>query len=73
MALLKNRKLEVRLASDKDDKSTEIELPVVDPEQIARLVQETSRVVVSHAIIGVGTYVALDTIRKVLIKVVPGH
>lgn len=73
MAILKNRKLEIRVKNDKDDVISDAVVEQIDPEQIAKLVQDTSRIIASHAIIGVGTYVLLDTFRKVVVKMVPGH
>lgn len=70
--MFKNRRIEVRVKNDKDGVD-EVAVEAVDPEQIAKLVQDTSRVIVSHAIIGVGTYVILDTFRKVIVKMAPGN
>lgn len=71
MGLLKNRSLQVKVVKN-DGKDTEV-VTEVEPAEIAQLVQDTSRVIVSQVIVGVGAYVLLDTFRKVVVKMVPGH
>lgn len=69
---LKNRKLEVRFAKD-TDQPTDTPQEVVIPADYSEVIQDTVRIVSAHVVLGVGTYVILDTFRKVVVKMVPGH
>lgn len=71
MAFLKGKSVQIKMV--KDDDQPEIEREIVVPADVAKEVQETVRIISSHVIIGVGTYVLLDTFRKVVVKMVPGH
>lgn len=72
MAFLKGKSVQIKMVKD-DDTEHVIEKEVLVPADISKEVQETVRIISSHVIIGVGTYVLLDTFRKVVVKMVPGH
>lgn len=71
MGMLKGRHLKVSVEKDSDQ--PEVVQDVIVPAEVAKEVQETVRIISAHVVMGVGTYVLLDTFRKVVVKMVPGR
>ncbi len=67
--MFKNRSIQMRLVNTKNPSSDEpIEtMPIVDYAQI----REIAEAIATKAIIGVAVYVAVDTLRQVIVKVTP--
>lgn len=72
---LKGRKVEVRFTKDEEQPAAlpEYAQAKVDLVNRAEDIQETVRIISAHVVMGVGTYVLLDTFRKVVVKMVPGR
>lgn len=72
---LKGRKVEVRFTKDEEPTPAlpEYAQQKVDLVNRAEDIQDIVRIVSAHAIMGVGTYVLLDTFRKAVVKMVPGR
>lgn len=73
---LKGRKVEVRFTKDEEQPAPA--LPEYAQQKIelvnrAEDIQDIIRVVSANVILGVGSYVVLDTLRKAVVKMVPGH
>ena len=71
---LKGRKVEVRFAKDEEQPTTpEYAQQKIDLVNRAEDIQDLVRIVSAHVVLGVGTYVLLDTFRKAVVKMVPGR
>lgn len=71
MRPFKNRTIQVSFP--KGEEQPELAQQKIEAMNYAEDIQEIVRIVSGHVIVGVGTYVLLDTFRKVAIKMVPGH
>lgn len=73
MSPFKNRTIQVSFPKGEKQPPQEISQAPAEPVNYAADIQETVRIVSAHVIMGVSAYLLLDTFRKSVIKMVPGH
>ena len=66
-----NRSLQVRLVKNPKNPLTGEKLEESDIAAVADIVRETTETIATHIVIGIGVYVAVDTLRQVIIKATP--
>ena len=73
MRPFKNRTIQVSFPKGEKEDVPEYAQQKLDAMNRAEDIQETVRIVSAHVIMGVSAYLLLDTFRKSVIKMVPGH
>ena len=66
-----NRSLQVRLVKSPKNPLTGEKLEEETVAAVADIVRETTETIATHIVIGIGVYVAVDTLRQVIIKATP--
>ena len=66
-----NRSLQVKLVKSPKNPITGEKLEEETLDAVADIVRETTETIARHIVIGVGVYVAVDTLRQVIIKATP--
>lgn len=66
-----NRSIQVRLVKNPKNPITGEKLEEETLDAVADIVRETTETITKRIVIGIGVYVAVDTLRQVIIKATP--
>jgi hypothetical protein len=71
--MFKNKTLQLNLVNKPKSTETDVNSEAAPSVDYAQIVRETTETVAKNLIIGVATYVAVDTLRQVIVKITPAH